>query len=56
MGEFKKSLFKLCGTKISKTFAYHPKMDGQIERTNRILEDMLRMYVGKRQQSWNKWL
>ena len=51
MSEFWKSLFKLCGTKISMSSAYHPEMDGQTERTNRSLEDMLRMYVGKRQQS-----
>ena len=38
------------------TSAYHPKMDGQTERTNMSFEDMLRMYVGKRQQSWDKWL
>ena len=31
-------------------------MGGQTERTNRTLEDMLRMYVDKRQQSWDKWL
>ena len=36
--------------------AYHPETDGHTERTNMILEDMLRMDVGKRQQSWEKWL
>ena len=31
-------------------------MDGQIERTNKTLEDMLRIYVDKKQHSWDKWL
>jgi len=53
ISEFWSSLFKLCGRKIR---AYHPKTDGQIERTTQILEDMLRMYVGKKQHSWDKWL
>ena len=56
VSEFWKSLFKLCGTKISMSSTYHPESDGQTERTNRSLEDMLRMYVGKRQLSWDKWL
>jgi len=32
------------------------EIDGQTEQTNRTLEDMLRMYVGKKQHSWNKLL
>ena len=56
VSEFWTTLFKLCGTKIKLSTAYHPETDGQTERTNRTLEDMLRMYVGKRQQSWDKWL
>ena len=56
MSEFWTTLFKLCGIKIKLSSAYHLEMDGQTERTNKILEDMLRMYVGKRQQSWDKWL
>jgi hypothetical protein len=24
---------------------YHPELDGKLERTNKIIEDMLRMYV-----------
>ena len=54
MSEFWKSLFKLCGTKINMSSAYHPETDGQTKRTNMSFEDMLRMYVGKSQQSWDK--
>jgi hypothetical protein len=56
VSEFWTTLFKLCGTKIKLSTAYHPETDGQTERTNRTLEDMLRMYVGKKQHSWDKWL
>ena len=34
--------------------AYHPEKDGQTERINKNPEDMLRMYVEQRQQSWDK--
>ena len=42
---FWKSLFKGLDTKFNFSTAYHPKMDGQIERVNQVLEDMLQMYV-----------
>ena len=56
MSEIWTILFKLCGTKIKLSPAYHPETDEQTERTNITLEDMLWMYVGKRQHSWGKWL
>ena len=49
VSEFWKSLFKLCGTKISMSLAYYLETDGQTKRTNRSIEDMLRMYICKRQ-------
>ena len=51
MNEFWTTLFKLCRNKIKLSSAYHTETDGQIEQTNIILEDMLRMCVGKKQQS-----
>jgi hypothetical protein len=33
---------------------YHPQMDGQTERVNQILEDMLRAYVLEHQGSWDQ--
>ena len=40
VSEFWKFLFKLYGTKISMSSAYHPKTDWETERTNMSLEDM----------------
>ena len=33
------------GTQLNFSSTYHPETDGQTERVNQILEDMLRMYV-----------
>ena len=35
---------------------YHPETDGQRERVNQVLEDMLRMYVMDRQTHWEDYL
>ena len=51
---FWKSSFKLSGTKINMSFAYHLKTCKQTNRNNKRLEDMLIMYFGKIQQSWGK--
>ena len=42
---FWKGLFADLGTKLKFSTAYHPQTDGQIERVNQVLKDMLRMYV-----------
>ena len=36
--------------------AFHPETDGQTERMNRIVEEVLRAYVGHTQTDWAKWL
>jgi hypothetical protein len=46
----------MCGTRIKLNTIYHPKIYGQIEWTNKTIGDMLQMYAGRRQHSWNKWL
>jgi transposase InsO family protein len=39
---FWRSLWKSLGTKLVMSTSYHPQTDGQTERTNRTLEEMLR--------------
>jgi hypothetical protein len=41
-------------TKLNFSSAYHPQMDGQTERTNQILEDMLRACALKYRKSWDR--
>jgi hypothetical protein len=38
------------------SLAYHPQTDGQTERVNQILEDMLRACMMENQGSWDKHL
>jgi hypothetical protein len=42
------------GTKLNFSSAYHPQTDGQTERTNQVLEDMLRACALKHGGSWDK--
>lgn len=44
-GTFFTELLRLIGTKHKKSSAYHPQTDGQTERVNHVLEDMLRHYI-----------
>ena len=53
---FWKGLFADLGTKLILNTAYHPQTDGQIERVNRVLEDMLRMYVMDKPTKWEDYL
>ena len=50
------ALLKLVGTKHHKSSAYRPDSDGQTERTNRVLGEMLRHYVGQQYDDWDKFL
>jgi len=40
--QFLQKVLESLGTKLNFSSTYHPQTDGQIERTNQILEDMLR--------------
>ena len=47
VGKFMTEVIRLIGAKHNRSTAFHPQTDGQTERVNRVLEDMLRHYVGE---------
>jgi hypothetical protein len=56
MSRFRKKLHEAMDTRLNFSSAYHPQMDGQTERVNQILEDMLRACALKDNKSWGKCL
>lgn len=55
-GHFWQALWKCMGTQLTMSTAYHPQTDGQTERANRTLEEMLRAYVSFQQKDWDEHL
>ena len=53
---FWRAVFKMLDTMLNLSTADHPQTDGQTERVNQVLEDMLRAYVSKRQSNWEDYL
>ena len=53
---FWRELWTLCGTQLKMSTAYHPQTDGQTERANRTLEEILRHYVSSKQDDWDQHL
>jgi hypothetical protein len=52
--KFWEKLLESMDTKLNFSSAYHLQIDGQTERTNQILEDMLRVCALKYKKSWDK--
>jgi hypothetical protein len=53
---FWQQIWKQLGTKLAMSTAYHPQTDGQTERANRTIEEMLRAYVNRKQNDWDQYL
>ena len=51
---FWQQLHEALGTHLNFSSAYHTQTDGQTERTNQILEDMLRACALQDQSGWDK--
>ena len=56
VSDFWKSLQQQLGTKLRMSTAYHPQTDGQTERMNRTLEEMIRAHVDVDHQNWDELL
>jgi transposase InsO family protein len=54
--KFWQKLHEAMDTRLNFSSAYHPQTDGQTERVNQILEDMLRACALKDKKSWDKCL
>jgi hypothetical protein len=53
---FWKELFVGLNTNLNFSMSYRPQTDGQTERTNQIVEDMLCMYVRTKPSKWEDYL
>ena len=54
--KFWKGLFEWFGTSLNMSTSYHPQIDGQTERVNQVIEDMLRTYVMDQPSKWEYYL
>jgi Integrase zinc binding domain len=55
-GDFWSTMQKLFGTDLLMSTAYHPRTDGQTERTNRTILQTLRHYVNRNGSNWAKYI
>lgn len=52
--DFWQQLFKILGSKLAMSTAFHPQTDGLAERIHRTIETMLRHYVDTKHEDWDE--
>jgi RNase H-like domain found in reverse transcriptase/Integrase zinc binding domain len=55
-GAFWQELHKLLQVRLAMSSSFYPQTDGQTERANRTLEQMIRHYVAHKQDDWSRLL
>jgi hypothetical protein len=53
---FWKDLFKGFGTNLNLSTMYQPKLDVKINMTNRVIEDMIKMYLMDQPSKWEDYI
>lgn len=56
LSHFWPELFRLSGTKLRISIAYHPQTDGQTEIVNKVLQQYLRCFVHEQPSKWGNFL
>ena len=56
MSLFWREIFRIQGSALHRSSAYHPQSDGQTEVVNKTLESYLRCFIQGKPKSWADWL
>ena len=56
ISSFTHSLSQLLGIQVVASTAYHPQKDGQTERVNQEVEQILWLFMNQHQDNWYDWL